>query len=196
MGIGFSERRALDDVCTKKPAQSWSWPDDEAARTIVDSTCASRRPIASIFIKPEVVDAWSRTGSQAHASLPHEVVARQRTIRDLVERDRAGSARGRDAGAAPLQAREARARLGVAGRVHRLDLILTNTKYLFLGEGNADQTRERELVMYLSEAKNLGLNTSPRRTGSFSGQAAHCQERGQRNFGGRAASIASRWGFY
>ena len=133
---------------------------------MVESTCASRRPIASrvrwlksIFIKPEVVDAWSRTGSQAHASLPHEVVARQRTIRDLVERDRAGSARGRDAGAAPLQARQARARLRglrVAGGVHRPYLILTNTKYLFLGEGNADQTRERELVMYLSEAKNLG----------------------------------------
>ena len=47
MGIGFSERRALDDVCTKKPAQSWSWPDDAAARTIVLRTCASRRPIAS-----------------------------------------------------------------------------------------------------------------------------------------------------
>ena len=47
MGIGFSERSALDDICTKKPAQSWSWPDDAAARTIVLRTCASRRPIAS-----------------------------------------------------------------------------------------------------------------------------------------------------
>ena len=127
-----------------------------------------------LLVEAEVVDAWSRTGLQAHASLPHEVVARQRTIRDLVERDRAGAARGRDAGAAPLQAREARARLGVAGRVHRLDLILTNTKYLFLGEGNADQTRERELVMYLSEAKNLGLGASPRRPVLLSGDAAHC----------------------
>ena len=31
--------------------------------------------VGVLFIKPEVVDAWSRTGLQAHASLPHEVVA-------------------------------------------------------------------------------------------------------------------------
>ena len=55
-----------------------------------------------LLVEAEVVDAWSRTGLQAHARLPHEVIARQRAIRDLVERDRAGAARGSDAGAAPL----------------------------------------------------------------------------------------------
>ena len=94
--------------------------------------------VGVFLVEAEVVDAWSRTGSQAHASLPHEVVARQRTIRDLVERDRAGAARGSDAGAAPgaLERRQARARLrgrlGVAGGVH---LILTNTNIFCGGRG-------------------------------------------------------------
>ena len=66
-----------------------------------------------LLVEAEVVDAWSRTGLQAHASLPHEVVARERAIRDLVERDRAGAAH-----AGTWERRQARAGLGVAGGVH------------------------------------------------------------------------------
>ena len=94
------------------------------ALAVVEGALDLALAVLVLLVEAEVVDAWSRTGSQAHASLPHEVVARQRTIRDLVERDRAGAARGRDAGAATgaLQARQARAglrgRLGVAGGVH------------------------------------------------------------------------------
>ena len=58
----------------KKPAQSWSWPDDAAARTMVDNTCASRRPIAS---RVRWVKMTATTRSSATTAAPR---ARERVV--------------------------------------------------------------------------------------------------------------------